>query len=149
MLICPMCGSIAGMDNADRIVCSNLSCNWSDWAGKTNKTQNDFIQPKKVDNVEEKTTEKNNDSTLRYYFVEYIGADSELLQANCLYDLIKKMLEQEEEFSYFVERCYQSFRDSSVIEMVQFYNHFSEFTIEKISELEKLNVVYEKEIKEC
>lgn len=86
----------------------------------------------------------NSNTILRYYFVEYIGADSELLQANCLYDLIEKILKQEGEFTPFVEKCYRAFTESSVSELIRFYNNFSEFTIEKISELENLNVVYER-----
>lgn len=106
----------------------------------TNKAKNVSIQPERVKNVK-----KNLDLILRNYFVEYIEKDSELFQANCIYDLIEKILKQEGEFTPFVEKCYRSFINSSIPELIQFYNLFSIYTISKISEFDNLNVIYTKE----
>ena len=35
MLICPKCGSIAERDTIGNIVCTNQSCNWSDYIDNT------------------------------------------------------------------------------------------------------------------
>lgn len=150
MLICPKCGSVAERDTAGNIVCTSQSCNWSDYtSNKTNKTQNDFIQSKKVDNVEKGINEISCNSysnpILQWYYVEFIGEDSKLYQANCLYDLIEKMLKQEGEFTSFVEKCYRAFTKSSVSELIQFHNHFGVDIIFKISEFDNLNVIYTKE----
>lgn len=145
MLICPKCGSVAECDTAGNIVCTCQSCNWSDYIDTINQTQYGSIHLERVEDIEKETIEKNPDSNLRYYYVEYKEGDDELFQADDVYSLIEKMLKQEGEFSSFVERCYKSFRDSAISEIVQFYNHFSEHTIEKISGFDNLIVVYEKE----
>ena len=106
-----------------------------------NEAENDLT----LQSEKKETTEKNPDSILRNYFVEYIEEDSELFQANCIYGLIEKILKQEGEFTPFVEKCYRSFTKSSIPELIQFYNLFSEYTIKKISEFDSLTVVYEKE----
>lgn len=149
MLICPKCGSIAEIDTAGNIVCTCQNCNWSEYiSNKTNKIQNDFIQPKKVDDIEKEINEISCNSysnpILRWYYVEYINDGTELLQANCIHDLIAKLLKQEENFTPFVEKCYCAFTKSSISELIQFYNHFGEDIISKISESDNLTVVYEK-----
>lgn len=143
-LFCPKCGSIAETDTAGGIICSNSSCNWSGCIDTINQTQVGSIHLERVEDIEKKAIEKNPDSNLRYYYVEYKEGDDELFQADDVYSLIEKRLKQEGEFSSFVERCYKSFRDSAISEIVQFYNHFSEYTIEKISGFDNLTVVYEK-----
>lgn len=145
MLFCPMCGSVAEIGTAGNVVCTNPDCNQSICIDKINKLVNDLIQPEIVKDIEKKTIEKNSDSNIRYYYVEYKEGDDELFQIDDVYGLIEKRLKQEGEFSSFVERCYKSFRDSDIREIVQFYNHFSQYTIEKISGFNNLNVVYEKE----
>ena len=137
MLICPKCSFIAGIDSAGRILCSNSNCNWSD---SVDKISNNLIRPEKVD--DEKDSDVESSTTLRWYWVEYIGKDNELFQARGIYDLIRKILIQDNEFAPFVEKCYESFSKSTDSEVVQFYNYFSGYTISKISEFEDLNVVY-------
>lgn len=146
MLICPKCGSIAEYSSYyGRVICTNSKCTWSECVDKIQKeTKNDFIQPIRVEKDEKKMNEM-----LTYYYVEYINDDSKLLQANCIYNLIEKLLKQEGEFTPFVEKCYCAFTKSSVSELVQFYNHFGTDLISKISEFDNLNIVYGKEIKEC
>ena len=122
-------------------MCANPDCNWSTLLSKIDKVENDLT----FQSEKKETTEKNPNSILRYYFVEYIEEDSELFQANCIYDLIEKILKQEGEFTLFVEKCYRSFTKSSIPELIQFYNLFSEYTISKISEFDNLNVIYKKE----
>ena len=58
---------------------------------------------------------------------------------------IKEMLKRIGEFTPFVEKCYCSFLKSSIYVLVEFYNHFSEFTITKISKFDNFNCIYEKE----
>lgn len=144
-LFCPKCGSIAETDTVGGIICSNSSCNWSDYIDAMKKTQGGSIHLERVGDIEKKTIGKNPESILRYYFVEYIEKDSELIQANCLHDLIAKILKQEGVFTPFVEKCYRHFTKSSVPELMQFYNHFGSYIIKKISETDNLTVVYEKE----
>lgn len=155
MLICPKCGSVAEHDGAGNIVCTCQSCNWSARIDKINKTTNNLIQPNEVgEKIETKINEINgnvpsadeinSNSTLRYYYVEYVIGDSELVQGTCVYDFIAKRLKEEGELTPFVERCYQSFLNASDSEIVQFYNHFGLYSIYKVVEFENLNVVYEK-----
>ena len=122
MIVCPKCGSVAERDTAGNIVCTCQSCNWSDYINETNKGENNLTLQSK--NME--TKENNSNAPLRYYYVEYINEDSELLQASCIYDLIEKILKQEGEFTPFVEKCYCAFTKSSISELIQFYNNFSE-----------------------
>ena len=79
------------------------------------------------------------------YYIEFFNEESEIIQANSLYELIKEMLKRIGEFTPFVEKCYCSFLKSSIYELVEFYNHFSEFTITKISKFDNFNCIYEKE----
>lgn len=140
MIFCPKCGYPTSRDTAGNVMCANPDCNWSTLLSKIDKVENDLT----LQSEKKETTEKNPDSILRNYFVEYIEEDSELIQANCIYDLIEKILKQEGEFTPFVEKCYRSFTESSIPELIQFYNHFSEYTIEKISGIDNPTVVYEK-----
>lgn len=141
MIFCPKCGYPTSRDTAGNVMCANPDCNWSTLLSKIDKVENDLT----LQSEKKKTTEKNPDSILRNYFVEYIEEDSELFQANCIYGLIEKILKQEGEFTPFVEKCYRSFTKSSIPELIQFYNLFSEYTISKISEFDNLNVIYIKE----
>lgn len=144
MLICPKCGSIAEYDSYyEKAICTNLGCNW--FGDIDTITTNKTLQPEKAKGFEKEKSEVSFKPILRYYYVEYIGGETELFQANCIYDLIRKLLVQENEFTPFVEKCYWSFSKSTTPEAVQFYNHFSEYTISKISEFEGLNVVYDME----
>lgn len=142
-VFCAFCGHPAETDTAGVIICHNPSCLWRN-SNNMNENKISYINDKKeIKNM--KTNENNSNPILRYYYVEYINDDSELLQANCIYDLIEKLLKQEENFTPFVEKCYRAFTKSSISELIQFYNHFGEDIIFKISEFDNLNVVYGKE----
>lgn len=146
MLTCPKCGYIAVTDTAGNVVCINPNCNQSAHIDMINEAENGLtLQSEKMNKVETEVIENSNVPFLRYYYVEYKEGDDELFQTDDVYGLIEKRLKQEGEFSSFVERCYKSFRDSDISEIVQFYNHFSQYTIEKISGFNGLTVVYEKE----
>lgn len=142
-VFCAFCGHPAETDTAGVIICHNPSCLWRN-SNNMNENKISYINDKKeIKNM--KTNENNSNLILRYYYVEYINNDSELLQANCIHDLIAKLLKQEENFTPFVEKCYCAFTKSSISELIQFYNHFGEDAISKISEFDNLNVVYGKE----
>lgn len=142
MLICPKCGSIAEYSSYyDKAICTNLCCNWF---GDVDEIQNDSTQSEKAKVFEKGKSKVSFKPILRWYYVEYIDEAPKLLQARSVYDLIKELLTNEGEFTPFVEKCYCSFLKSPILELIQFYSRFSEYSISKISEFEDLNVVYDR-----
>ena len=135
MIVCPKCGAPAVYDPyAEIAICSSSFCNW------TGSLKNDEVHMAYKAKMNESKTE----IPIKYY-IEFFNEESEIIQANSLYELIKEMLKRIGEFTPFVEKCYCSFLKSSIYELVEFYNHFSEFTITKISKFDNFNCIYEKE----